>query len=115
MNGRSTSPDISLASNDIALLLDWSVTTSLVSDNFSILFTINAELSTIDGPRRTYINFKKGDWERYADACDDYPAEAGETGTIEQAEKIFRKAVNKASGLFIPTVRIRHFQPTLPT
>ena len=31
-NGRSTSPDISLASNDIALQLDWSVSTSLASD-----------------------------------------------------------------------------------
>ena len=101
-NGRSTSPDISLASNDIALLSHWSVSTSLASDHLSILITINSELSTIDGPRRTYINFKKADWARYAEACDTYLAEAGETRTVEQAEKTFRKAVNKASGLFIP-------------
>ena len=50
----------------------------------------------IDGPRRTYINFKKADWARYAEACDKYLAEAGETRTAEQAEKTFRKAVNKA-------------------
>ena len=113
-NGRSTSPDISLAPNDIALLSDWSVSTSLASDHLPILITINSELSTIDGPRRTYINFKKADWARYAEACDKYLAEAGETRTVEQAEKTFRKAVNKASGLFIPTGRIQHFQPTLP-
>ena len=58
-NGRLNSPDISLASNDIALLSDWSVSTSLVSDHLPILITINSELSTIDGPRRTYINFKQ--------------------------------------------------------
>ena len=63
-NGRSTSPDISLKSNDIALLSDWSVSTSLASDHLPILITINSELSTIDGPRRTYINFKKVDWAR---------------------------------------------------
>ena len=32
-NNRPTSPDISLASNDIALLSDWSVYTSLASDH----------------------------------------------------------------------------------
>ena len=113
-NGGSTSPDISLVSNDIAQLSDWSVSISLASDHLPILITINSELSTIDGPRRTYINFKKADWARYAEACDKYLNEVGETRTVEQAEKTFRKAVNKASGLFIPAGRIQHFQPTLP-
>ena len=113
-NGRSTSPDISLASNDIALQSDWSISTSLASDNLPILITINTELSTIDGPRRTYTNFKKADWARYAEACDEYLAEAGEIRTVEQAEKTFRKAVNKACGLFIPAGFIQHFQPTRP-
>ena len=113
-NGRSTSLDNSLVSNDIALLSDWSVSTSLANDHLPILITINSKQSTIDGPRRTYIKFKKADWARYTEACDKYLAEAGETRTVKQAEKTFRKAVNKASGLFIPADRIQHFQPTLP-
>ena len=84
-NGRSTSTDNNLTSNDIALLTDWSVSTSLDNDHLPILITINAELSTLDRPRRPYINFKKADWERYAEACDKYLAEAGETTTVEQA------------------------------
>ena len=59
------------------------------------------------------INFKKADWAHYAEASDEYLAEAGETITVKQAYKTFRKAVNKASGLFIPDGRIRHFQPSL--
>ena len=113
-NGRPTSPDISLASNDISLLSGWSVSTSLASDHLPILITINSELSTIDGARRTYVNFKKANWARNGEACDKYLAEVGETRTVEQAEKTFRKAVNKASGLFIPAGSIQHFQPTLP-
>ena len=112
-NGRSISPFISLASNDIAILSDWSVSTSQASDYLPILITINSELSTIDGPRRTYINFRKADWARCAETCDKYLAEAAETSTVEQAEKTVRKAVYKASGLFIPAGRIHHFQPTL--
>ena len=111
-NGRSSSPDISLASNDIALLSDWSVSTSLANGHF--LITINSDLSMIYGPRRTYISFKKADWARYAESCDYYLAEAGETRTVEQAEKTFRKAVNKASGLFFLAGRTQHFQSTLP-
>ena len=74
INGRSTLPDISLTSNDIALLSDWSLSTSLASDHLPILITINSTLSTIDGPRRTYINFKKADGARHAEACDEYLA-----------------------------------------
>ena len=88
--------------------------TSLASDHLPIFITIISELPTIDGPRRTYINFKKADWTRYAEACDKYLAEAGETRTVEQAEKTFWKAVNKTSGLFIPAGRIQHSKPTLP-
>ena len=50
-DGRSTSPDISLVANDIALLSEWSVSTPLASDHLPILISINSELSTIDGPR----------------------------------------------------------------
>ena len=112
-NGRSTLPDISLAANDIRLPSDWSVSTSLASDHLRIIITIISELYTIDGPLRTYINFKKADWARYAEACDKYLAETKKTRTVEQAEKTSKKAVNKASGLFIPAGRIKHFQPTL--
>ena len=112
--GRSTSPDISLASNDIELLSYMSDSSSLASDHLSILITINSELSTIDGPRRTYIHFKKEDWHVIEEASDKFIAETGETRTVEQFEKTFWKAVNKASGIFIPAGRIRHLQPTLP-
>ena len=50
-NGRSTSPDISLTSNDIALLSGWSVSTSLASDHMPIHITINSDQSTIDESR----------------------------------------------------------------
>ena len=65
INGRSILPDICLVSNEIAL---HSVSTSLISDHFSILITINSEMSTIDGPRQTCITFKKAVWARYAEA-----------------------------------------------
>ena len=113
-NDRSTSPDICMAPNDIALLSDCSVSTSLARNNLPIIIIINSELFTSDGPRRTFINFKKADWARIAEACWKYLAGAGKATTVDQAEKTFRKAVNKASCLFIPTGRIQHFQSTLP-
>ena len=54
---RSNSSDFSLTSNDIAMQWDWLDSNSLANDHPPILITINSELSTIDGPRRTHINF----------------------------------------------------------
>ena len=48
-NGRSTSPDVSLASNDIAPPQDWSVSTALYSDHLPILITINSECPRLMG------------------------------------------------------------------
>ena len=76
-------------------------------------FSIIYELSTIDGARRIYVNFTKAYWSRNAEARDEYLAIAGEAWTVEQAEKTFRKAENKAIGIFILAGRIWHFQPTL--
>ena len=58
-NGRSTSPDIRMVSNDIALLSDWSFTTSLNSDNLPILIIIISDMSTIDAHRRTTYASRK--------------------------------------------------------
>ena len=58
-NGRSTSPDTSLASNDIALLSDWSVSTSLASDHLPILIDINSKLSMIDDVKPTTTSRKR--------------------------------------------------------
>ena len=62
---------------------------------------LNLMTVTNESPRRTYINFKHENWARCVDACDKYLAEAGEQRTVEQDEWTFRKAVNKANGLFI--------------
>ena len=78
-------------------MTDWSVSTSLASYHLTIVITINSELSTIDGPRRTYVNITKADWACYAEACHEYLAEASEARIVEQAKKTFRKAENKAS------------------
>ena len=58
--------------------------------------------------------FFKADWARCAEASVKYLAEAGETRTDELAEETYMNAMNKASGLFIPSGHIRHYHPTLP-
>ena len=99
-NSRSPTNNNRLASNYIAQLSHLSVSMSLASDHLPIAITINAEQSAIVGPRRTYVDFKKADWSRYAETCNEYLVEAGKTGTVELVEKTFRKVLNKASTLF---------------
>ena len=114
-NKRSASPNISLASNNIALLLYWSVSTSMASDHLPILIAVISERSTIDGPRRTYISYLKLDWVCHADTCDEYIAETGKTRTDKQSLKTFRKTKNNNKNRPLHSGRIiQHFQTTLP-
>ena len=85
INGRSTSPDISLASNAIALLSDWSVSTSGLRS-----FAHHHQLRTVHDCWASANLHQLQEWACYAEACDKYLAEAGKTRTVEQAEKTFR-------------------------
>ena len=81
----------------------------MVCEYLPILITYNFELSTIDWQGRTYINVMKAEWARYAEACNKYLAEDGETTNFEHADMTFRKAATRPSGHFIPAGRIKHF------
>ena len=61
-NGRSTSPDTSLASNDIALLTDWSVSTSLASDHLPILITLTSNCLRLVGLVEPTSTSRKWTW-----------------------------------------------------
>ena len=81
-NLRYRSPDICMASNDIALLSHLELSTSQASYHLPVLITIKSELSTIDGPRRCHIYMKKADLARNARNL------SSTNATIEQAHRI---------------------------
>ena len=64
-NTEPSSPDVSLASTYIITSCPWQTLSTLSSDHLPILIILQMKTTTIPGLRRTYVNLKKANWDRY--------------------------------------------------
>ena len=60
-----SSPDVSLASTSIITSCSWQTLSTLSSDHLQILIRLQIKTTSTPGLRRTYVNLKKADWDRY--------------------------------------------------
>ncbi len=125
-NGQPTSPDISLASTSIVNSTEWKTKTCLGSDHLPIIIKIKTSINPIKSDFRNYINFNKADWEKFTKITEQEvlklpdptlidPATGSPAINIHQAEKAFRKVINKAAKRTIPGGRIKDIIPEIPT
>ena len=65
-NAEPSSPDVSLASTSLITSCSWQTLSTLSSDHLPILNRIRRMKTTsTPGLRRTYVNLKKSNWDRY--------------------------------------------------
>ena len=64
---------------------------------------------------RTYVNFKKADWEEFTSITKEKFSGLPIPNNIFKAEKKFRSIVAKAAKLSIPAGRIKDIIPEIPT
>ena len=114
-NGQPTSPDISLASLSLLPYTKWETMINLSSDHVPIIISISTSLKTNRCHKRTYVNFKKADWNRFQSETEDDFSNLPEPTNIHKSEKVFRKIINNASKRCIPAGRIRDIIPEIPT
>ena len=60
-----SSPDISLASNYLAMNLEWTTEAAQGSDHRPIFLALEREIPLIEAPKKTFIYFKKADWPSF--------------------------------------------------
>ena len=112
-NGPCSSPDLSLASAHLALDLDWATLSTLSSDHLPILISAPSGQSTDPGPRRTFTNFKKANWEEFTrlteEAIRRLPAPVSCSGGI----KPLNDAITRAAKRSIPAGSRREYIPGL--
>jgi hypothetical protein len=113
--GQPTSPDISLASTSLLPYIEWETKTALSSDHLPIIIKINTSIQTIKSDYRKFINFKKADWDKFTNITEERFSRLPEPDNIHNAEKKFRKILNKASKKTIPGGRIKDIIPEIPT
>jgi hypothetical protein len=113
-HGQPTSPDISLASLSLLPNIKWEVKKSLGSDHLPIIITISTSLKQSKSIKRTYVNFKKADWEKFTAITEEKFSTAPAPTNIFEAEKTFRRIINKAAKTSIPAGRIKDTIPEIP-
>ena len=64
-NAEPSSPDISLASAALITSFSWQTLLTLSSDHLPIPIKLQMKTPSNPGLRRTYINIKKANWDRY--------------------------------------------------
>ena len=114
-NGQPTSPDVSLASLSLLPNIKWEVKKSLGSDHLPIIITISTSLKISKSIKRTYVNFKKADWEKFTSITEEKFSKEPAPTNIFDAEKTFRRIINKAAKASIPAGRIKDTIPEIPT
>ena len=64
-NAEPSSPDVSLASASLITSCSWQTLSTLSSDHLPILIRLQMKSPSNLGLRRTYVNLKKANWDRY--------------------------------------------------
>ena len=112
---RPTSPDISMATQHIALDSRWTTLTTLNSDHLPILIQLGGAFASTfpEPPHRTFINFRKANWEAFQEETEREFALLPPPSTCGTGEKAFRFILSEAAKHHIPSGHIPKMIPRL--
>ena len=117
-NNSSTAPDISFASANLIPCTTWKAEHKMKSDHLPIIISLSSDIKKTRAKKQTYVNFDKANWEGFKDYTEEVFANARPIGeddkAIHEAEKFFRKTIQKAASKHIPADRIPKTYNALP-
>ena len=113
-SGKATSPDVSLASEDLLPKLSWETETTLSSDHLPVIIWLSTSPLTILAPNKTFTNFLRADWDGFKSETEAAFASLELQPDPYKGERLFREIVNKAAKHHIPSGRRPTSTPGLP-
>ena len=113
-NAEPSSPDISLTSTSLITSCSWQTVSMLISDHLPILIRLQMKTPSNPGLRRTYVNLKKANWDRYRQEGEASLSKRSLPTDCPKEEKIFRTVLLKAASHHIPTGRHRLHEEPVP-
>ena len=113
-NEEQSSPDVSLASTSLITSCSWQTLSTLSSDHLPILIRLQMKTTSTPGLRRTYVNLKKANWDRYRQEVETALSKRSLPTDCQRDEKIFRTVLLKAASHHIPTGRHRLHEEPVP-
>jgi hypothetical protein len=111
----TSSPDISLISPSLALSSTWTTEIALPSDHLPITIGIATEPEFVASPKRTFVNFKKANWDAFTLETEQSFAKSKLPEHPDKAEKAIRNIITKAAKKYIPAGRIPQVKPNYPS
>ena len=112
-NGAPSSPDLALVSAHLALDFGWSTVTTLSSDHLPILITSTVDAPPTQGPKRTFINYKKANWPDFTAETEVLITALPAPTSCSCGLRDFNKALKTASKHHIPGGFRRNIIPGL--
>ena len=113
-NADASSQDLSLASSSLITSCSWLTLSSLSSDHLPILIKLQMKTPSTPGLRRTYVNLKKADWDRYRQEVVTALSKRSLPTDCQRHQKIFHTVLLKAASHHIPTGRHRLHEEPVP-
>ena len=113
-NAEPSSPDVSLASASVITSCSWQTLSTLSSDHLPILIRLQMNTTPKPGPRQTYVNLKKANWDRYRPEVESAMSKHSLPTDCQRDEKILRTILLKAASHHIPTGRHRLHEEFVP-
>ena len=113
-SGQATSPDVSLASEDLLSKLSWETETTLSSDHLPVIIRLSTSPLTISAPNKTFTNFLRADWDGFKSETEAAFTSLEEQPDPYKGERLFREIVNKVAKHHIPSGRRPTSTPGLP-
>ena len=113
-NTESSLPEVSLASTSLITSCSWQTLSTFSSDHLPIPIRLQMKTTSTSGLRRTYVNLKKADWDRYRQEVETALNMCSFPTYCQRDEKIFRTVLHKAASHHIPTGRHRLHEEPVP-
>ena len=113
-NADPSSPDVSLASTSLITSCSWQTLSTPRSEHLPILIRLQMKRTTTPGLRRTYVNLKKANWDRYRQEVEAALSKRSLPTDCQRDEKISRTVLLKAASHHIPTGRPRLHEEPVP-
>uniref|UniRef100_A0A1I8I854 PHD-type domain-containing protein n=1 Tax=Macrostomum lignano TaxID=282301 RepID=A0A1I8I854_9PLAT len=104
-SGRSSAPDLSIASQEIAPRCTWSTLNELGSDHKPILISISTARDTLRATPRFHWAWKKADWSQFRSILEEN-CEHLNRGSIKKQVSRLTKGMLKAAELAIPRKKV---------
>jgi len=93
----------------------WTANTSLGSDHIPLHIKLSKTIKKTPAPKRTFINFKKADWQSFENYTEEIFETAPHNSNIHASEKFLRNIINNAAKKFTPRGRIPKIINAMPT